>query len=515
MAQVVIFSDTSRQGIWLRGIGPYSLSSYIRSRGYTAEVIDFTSAISYNDFCKLTDKFCGEETLLVGISTTWMSAPRFTTDLKKSFGKGEGDDAFFSREDHPIFYDSLSWAMTSKTHKRFTDYMRQAAPNAEIVLGGARAIDFICEDFDRCILGYSENQIIDLLDKKKILLGKIINHDIKGEIGDFDFNQSVTQYEDNDFLMEDETLPIELGRGCIFQCKYCSFPLIGKKKLTYMKDIDLLKQEFTDNWNKFKIKRYIISDDTFNDSLEKLQALADMIDTLPFKPQFWCFARLDLMTVKPEMIELFQRIGIKEVQFGIESFHQDSARTIGKGMGPDTKKETLHKLKEAWGDDITIKCSFIIGLPHETTATLEEHYSWLASDECPINAVGINPLFLAQPDEYQEYRWNSFFDLHYEDYGYYFEDPKHHFDWKKKDETDITSFAQCFQLYTEWQERINQRQTNNHTTDAFYYSNVKELPYTFDEMFYGKLSDAKHNHDWKSMFFTQVKEKYIDRKLND
>lgn len=510
MTQVVIFSDTSRQGIWLRGIGPYSLASYIRQHGYSAEVVDFVSGINFENFSKIVDKYCDKETVLVGISTTWMSAPKFTTDLKKSFGEGKGQDSFFDINKHPDFFDSLSWAMSTKTHHRFINKIRQNSPHAQVVLGGARAIDFMDDSFDKTVLGYSENQVIDILENKRIFPSKIINHDIKGELGNYSFNESITRYTDNDFLFQDETLPIEIGRGCIFQCKYCSFPLIGKKKLTYMKTPELLKQEFVYNWKKYGIRRYIISDDTFNDSVDKIKALAEVVEELPFQPQFWCFARLDLMTVKPEMIELFKKIGVKEVQFGIESFNSPTAKSIGKGMGPDIKKETLHRLKDCWGDQTTIKCSFIIGLPHETTDTINEHYEWLADKNCPIDAVGINPLFLFQPDDVQEYRWSSYFDLHFQEYGYYFDNPTHAFDWKKKDETDIKSFAQCFEMYTYWQKKIDA--TKNSTTDAFYYANVDAIPYTFDDLFAGKLYQAKHTIDWKSGYFEQVS-KYIEGKL--
>lgn len=512
MAQVVIFTETSRQGIWLRGIGPYSLASYIRTKGYSVEIIDFISAIPYSDFCKLVDKYCGEETLMVGVSTTWIPEPEVTDSGTVAFNEGD-DNRFFSREKHPIYYDSFSWALTSRTHKKFIDKIREVAPHAELTLGGARAVDFLDEHFDKCMLGYSENQIIDLIEKKRIFVDKIINHDVKAELGEFEFNTAITDYQESDCLLEDETLPIEIGRGCIFRCKYCSFPLIGKKKLTYIKDLDLLKQEFLDNWNNHRIRRYIISDDTFNDSVEKVQMFTEMVETLPFKPQFWCFARLDLMTVKPEMIDMFKRMGAREVQFGIESFHPDSAKAVGKGMGPDIKKQTLQKIKDAWGDDVAIKCSFIIGLPHETTETLAEHYEWLADPNCPVDSVGITPLFIEQPDRMAKYRWRSYLDKNYEEYGYYFENPKHHNDWKKKDETDITSFDQCYELFKYWKKRIDSNL--KHKTDSFYYANVKDTGYIFEDLFYGKLRQMKDEHDWKSLYFDQVDKYYTKRKLND
>ena len=83
MTDIVFFTDTSRPGIWLRGIGPYSLASTLRHEGFSVEVIDFISAYGYNDFCSLCDRYLDKDTKLVGISTTWISSPgKITTDLK-------------------------------------------------------------------------------------------------------------------------------------------------------------------------------------------------------------------------------------------------------------------------------------------------------------------------------------------------------------------------------------------------------------------------------------------------
>lgn len=515
MSDIVFFTDTSRPGIWLRGIGPYSLASTLRQEGYTVEIIDFISAYGYDDFCSLCDKYLNENTKLVGISTTWISAPgKFTTDLKSSYNKKkmQSNQMFFDPELHSEYYDSFSWGLTAKSHQRFIEKIRQSAPNAKVVLGGARAVDFDDNvSYDHVVLGYAENELIDLLSKDK-LYPYIVNHDVKGEIGKFKFHQSQTLYTPNDFLMEDETIAIEIGRGCVFKCKYCSFPLIGKKKLSYMKDLDLLRDEFIRNWEEHRINRYIISDDTFNDNTEKLEILADLVETLPFKPDFWCFARLDILAVKFEQAELMKRIGLREVQFGVESFNPKSAAAVGKGMGADKKKETLYKLKELWKDDVHIKCSFIIGLPYETTASLKESFEWLSRDDCPIDMVGVNPFFLFKPDEKQHLRWTSELDLKYTDYGYHFEGAKHVFDWKKNDDTDIVSFDQCVEITEQWKSVLDNRSRG--LTDVFYYVNCKDLGMSFEEMFSKRyISEIVRDIDWKKSYFDQVKNLYLNKKL--
>ena len=515
MTDVVIFSDTSRPGIWLRGIGPYSLAATLRNYNYSVEVIDFISAISYDYFCKLCKKYLSENTKIIGISTTWISSlDTFTTDLKSSYDKKKikSNQMFFDPELHAEYYDSFSWALTAKMHHRFINEIRKNAPNAKLILGGARAVDFDDgESYDHIVLGYAENELLDLL-KDDESFSYIVNHDVKGEKGIYNFHTSQTLYTKNDFIMDDETLAIEIGRGCVFKCKYCSFPLIGKKKLSYMKDLELLREEFIKNWEEYNINRYIISDDTFNDSTEKLEILAELIETLPFTPSFWCFARLDIMAVKFEQADLMKRIGIREVQFGVESFNPKSAQVVGKGMAADKKKDTLYKLKDLWKDNIHIKCSFILGLPYETTLSLQDSFDWLSKEDCPIDMVGVNPFFLFRPDEKQHLRWNSELDLKYKEYGYHFENAKHIFDWKKNDNTDIVSFDQCIELTKKWKLVLDQK--TGGVTDAFYYANCKSLNMTFEEMFNKEtIGDIVQNNDWKRSYFDQVKTMYIHKKL--
>jgi radical SAM superfamily enzyme YgiQ (UPF0313 family) len=515
MTDIVIFTDTSRPGIWLRGIGPYSLASTLRQKGYTVEVIDFISAIPYDDFHNICKKYLTNDTKIVGISTTWISSPgKFTTDLKSSYSKKKmrSNQGFFDADIHHEYYDSFSWALTSNSHHRFIELIRKYATLAKVIIGGARAIDFDDNvSYDHVLLGYAENELLDLLKNDKEY-PYIINHDVKGEIGDYRFNESQTLYTQNDFLMEDETLAIEIGRGCVFKCKYCSFPLIGKKKLSYMKDLNLLRDELLRNWENYKINRYIISDDTFNDSTEKLEVLASLVESLPFKLDFWCFARLDMLAVKFEQAELMKRIGLREVQFGVESFNPASAHAVGKGMGADKKKEALYKLKELWGDSIHIKCSFIIGLPYETTASLQETFDWLSQDDCPIDMVGVNPFFIFKPDEKQHLRWNSELDLKYADYGYHFKDSLHVFDWKKDDDTDIKSFNQCIEITEQWKSVLDNKTKG--ITDVFYYANCKSLEMNFEEMFSKHtIEEITKDKDWKRAYLDQVKTCYINKKL--
>ena len=49
---VVLLSDVYAEG-WIRGAGAYKLATELRSAGYTVQVIDFASRLTYNETIKL------------------------------------------------------------------------------------------------------------------------------------------------------------------------------------------------------------------------------------------------------------------------------------------------------------------------------------------------------------------------------------------------------------------------------------------------------------------------------
>ena len=69
---VVLLSDVYAEG-WIRGAGAYKLATELRSAGYTVQVIDFASRLTYNETIKLFDKFLTQQTKVLGVSNTFMS----------------------------------------------------------------------------------------------------------------------------------------------------------------------------------------------------------------------------------------------------------------------------------------------------------------------------------------------------------------------------------------------------------------------------------------------------------
>jgi hypothetical protein len=77
--------------------------------------------------------------------------------------------------------------------------------------------------------------------------------------------------------------------------------------------------------------------------------MAEMAQRLPFKLEWIGYNRLDLIGSKPHTIQLLKDSGLKSSFFGIESFHSQASKIVGKGWNGVRGKEFLIELKERWG----------------------------------------------------------------------------------------------------------------------------------------------------------------------
>ena len=397
MQKNLILLTNTASPIWQRSIGAYQVASHCRQNGFSCQIIDFTDYFTEDELYNILQNFIGPETLAIGVSTTFY----FTAGSKEKY---ISPDRSLDSEVIPEYIKSLL-ARLKREHK------------LKIIAGGANSHRIKSDAlFDTVIHGYSEQTVVNYLNSlksgKRTIYPKIGNTEyIDGSVDHFNIETLDHRWDESDCVLEGETLPIEISRGCIFKCKFCSYPLNGKKKFDYLRDPDRIKQELIYNYENFKTTNYFFTDDTFNDSTFKLEQLHRVITELPFKIKFVTYLRLDLLYAHPEQINMLYEMGLGSAFFGIESFNPESSKLIGKGMDPDKIKSFLYELHDVhWKREIPLTCSFIVGLPGESIEKLIESHEWCKS--APINDLWF-PLFI-KTDSY----YKSEFDINYTDYGY-------------------------------------------------------------------------------------------------
>lgn len=393
MADIVLLTGVT-DVVFQRAIGAYRIASHLRQHGYSAQVIDFLDNFEKEELLDTIDKFVDSNTKVIAISTTFLQ---------------QGQMGIGPRTKRRRISDMIESVLKE---------LRIKYPTIKLVAGGANGFAYQ-EDglFDAIITGYGEGAILEYIDNlKNNVLGRIWpvkngTQIINGDSYSFDVQNFKHQWTEADCILEGETLPIEISRGCIFRCKFCSYPLNGKKKLDYLRHFDRLKEELIHNYENFGVTNYFFGDDTFNDSMHKLEVLHELFTSLPFKIKFVAYIRLDLLYAYPQQIPMLKEMGLATAAFGIETLKEETAKFIGKGLAADKIKEFLPKLyNEYWNKEIPVICSFILGLPYETIDEMRDSFNW-------IKTTGMASIWLPlmiSPDAF----YKSDIDINYEKYGY-------------------------------------------------------------------------------------------------
>lgn len=432
MAHLILWNsyDFTKHSI-VRPLGPHQLASWLTQQGYTVKVIDFCSLMNTMELASITAKYIGPETVAIGVSNTFW-------------------DAYQAGNIEP------EWV------KRARELLERRYPNLDWILGGSRNSYLVLNLSMSWIkfTGYSEDKVLSYLDKKtsKARLPK-----------SFDIQLNCGHYLDNLNITASEVLPIELSRGCQFKCRFCRFAELGKKKNTYIRNYDLIEQELLSNYERFGVTRYMVMDDTANESIEKLEALADIAQRLPFKLEWVGYVRLDLIGNRPDTAELLVQSGLRACYFGVESFHPKASMIVGKGWNGKHGKDFLLKLRDQWGDRVVFEVGLIAGLNGETAEDLDATQQWCIDNK--IYSWRWSPLSISrQPDQL----WKSEFDIEYEKYGYRFPEGEH-YAWTSDYWTASTAAAKAKELNDDLNDRV--------LMNPWHAAQVATLGYDFDDLF--------------------------------
>lgn len=403
----IFFTEsTDTIGGALPPIGAYKCAHVLRKHGYKCLVVRLFGWYSITELKSLMDRAVGNNTCIIGFSTTFLREKKL------------GPDGGYQYTELP---DDQVFPQGKQTEDKFIDYCLQLNPKIKFLAGGSKVGEnWQNRNIDYAFIGYSEFSIINLMNhltrntklkfSRKNIWGITLIDDRMATSYDFVHDRMQWLPED---VVNAKALPIEIGRGCIFKCKFCSYPLNGKKNLDFVKDADLLYQELEDNYYKYGITNYSIVDDTFNDHVKKLDLLSQLIQRLSFQPKFWAYHRLDLICTHPETLPMLHNIGVKGLYFGIETLNHKTGRTIGKGFDRNRQISMIHHIRDQY-PDMFMHGSFIAGLPYETVESMEATYDMLQNQKIPLHSWTVRPLNI-----YLKNGFASDIDQNWKTYGYH------------------------------------------------------------------------------------------------
>lgn len=353
MKHGLMFGNFGYQGDWAkvehyRAFGNHRIATHLRRRGWDIECLDYTSAFTNEELIEYIDSRITKDTVFIGISMIFFVADQTQLDF-------------------------------------ITRHIRTYHSHVKIISGGVKHFVVTRIDADYYITGNGEYAIEALLDwlignaDKPKMNNNHINtlHDYQC----FPKRDAAISFEERDYIQSNEVLNIEFARGCKFKCTYCSFPLVGLKG-DMSRDEDSVYEEMLENYEKWGVTNYYITDDTVNDRPEKITKMANAIKRLPFTPHLSGYARADLLIIHGQKTwDDMINMGFTAHQYGVETFNHKSGKAVFKGMEPEKLKEGLLEVDEYFTKNChlyyTGTISMIAGLPYETFESLDSSKEWL------------------------------------------------------------------------------------------------------------------------------------------
>jgi radical SAM superfamily enzyme YgiQ (UPF0313 family) len=466
-------SNDYTNSLGLRNLGPHKISWIAREHGYTSIVIGKLQLLNQKQILALCEPYLHKKTV-IGLSTTFLSTPGF--DNHKS-SINALNQCFLNIK-------NVLSILKTRGHK--------------IIVGGPFIKNFRNHlEADYFVQGPAENELPKILDR-------IFRSGIQKKPYDWNITTCKFQYSKYDLIQPKEILPLEMSRGCIFKCKFCGWQEIGKRKGTFETNINNIKDHLISNFDKFGTTYYNIVDDTFNDDDDKMNEWCDMLETLPFKIKYSCYLRLDLCHRYPATTKRLYQTGLRGCNFGIETFHPEASKAIGKAFNGKKAKDFLPELfYDIFEKNVCIVTTNIVGLPGEDEKFVFDSVDWYNKNRYIMSVY--NPLFMNK--SYGPEDSPSEFASEYQKYGYSFPDPEKPIHWINS----IMDYKTAFRISNEANSRLIRKQALNSWTCLlqFSVSDTEPKDYLLKDTTELQRSNIKKIHELNNLYFDAIRKQRI------
>lgn len=421
MARVLLLTDnTTYKAGAPRYLGTYRLAHGLESHGIHTDVIDHFYLLP--NPLEVIERTLTEDVMVVGLSSTFMT-PRSQFETLSNYIVGRDSSIIYRRSGiiHADIEETRRWL------RQLREIMARKSPKAKLIIGGAKAKFFMERPFDQITeYDYLCMGSVDLIFHR--VVEDIVNFGEPAtvQVGGKRIVDTLNTYQQpkscapHDWkehwcVQKGEALPIEIARGCVFNCKFCHYD----KSEAFRKNPEDLKAEFINNFERYGTQFYHFTDDCINDNKAKVEMLCSVIDSLPFKIEWVSYARFDVAVKFPETARAMVESGARGLFWGIESLNYEVARRAGKGTPPDKIKRFLTEFYRDYGDTCLSTGSIICGLPGETKESWQVELEWLLNSPS-LHFLQIGALSLLQYRAELDMKATDYADYsrHPEKYGF-------------------------------------------------------------------------------------------------
>ena len=197
---------------------------------------------------------------------------------------------------------------------------------------------------------------------------------------------------------------IDLGRGCPYQCSFCTIINVQGRK-SRVRSADDLERIVRENYSE-GIKRFFITDDNFARNMD-WEALFDRLIALREgeRMNIGFTIQVDTLCHKiPNFIEKATRAGVRRVFIGLENINPDNLIAAKKRQNKITEyREMLQK----WRNHGAITyAGYILGLPADTKASIARDIE-IIKRELPLDILEFFFLTPLPGSEHHKALWSN------------------------------------------------------------------------------------------------------------
>ena len=203
--------------------------------------------------------------------------------------------------------------------------------------------------------------------------GVIVHNKDRAILEDMDQLPFVTEVYHRDLRIEDYFIGYLLhpyvslytGRGCKSHCSFCLWPQTVGGHRYRVRSPEHVAEEIRQAKVRFpQVREFFFDDDTFTDNLPRAEAIARELGKIGVT---WsCNAKAN---VPRATLQVLKDNGLRLLLVGYESGNQQILYNIKKGMRIEVARKFTRDCHDL---GIKIHGTFILGLPGETKATIEE-----------------------------------------------------------------------------------------------------------------------------------------------
>lgn len=273
--------------------------------------------------------------------------------------------------------------------------LKQRNPGVRIVLGGPHASAVARQTLERCpaidaiVVGEGEVTLVELLDALSSFpsegvpgalvraswggvgtsrrTGALVDGGVRNLIKDLD-ELPVPAY---DLYRPDagEEIFLEVGRGCPFQCEFCSTAPYWNRRHR-VKSASRVRQEVLHVRDLYGTTRTHFTHDLFTTDRRWVRSVCEALVAAGAPMRWTCSARTD--TVDEALLQQMAEAGCDAIYFGIESGSERILKEIRKDIPLIHSFETLEHCRRA---GITPNAGFIVGFPTEDETSVRHTFA--------------------------------------------------------------------------------------------------------------------------------------------